>query len=134
MRVWDQLNMWTNDALIGPVALELLRMAQRHGVEAAPMGVPVESPITLSYPAIGDDEEIEQFLRRVSILYQAIDRHMYWRRGVMVTVRAFQAQPDWLEDPVVLSTPAWQAYVAEAEALIDGAVKVMIGRRGDVSA
>ncbi|WP_455233556.1 hypothetical protein [Geopseudomonas aromaticivorans] len=131
MRVWEQLNLWTNDALIGPVALELVSMAQRHGADSAPMGVPVEQPIAFNYPAINDDEKVEQFLRRVSILYQAIDRHMYWHRGIMVTVRPFREQPDWLDDPVALSTPAWEAFVAEAEVLIDGAVKSMIARAAE---
>lgn len=121
MKVWEQLTFWTNDSLIGVVSAELLALARQHGEPSAPQGVPLEQAIPLVYPAISDDHpEIEQLLRRVAIVLQAVDRHPYWHRGVMVINKPFTVVPDWAVDiPGVQIEPNWMRYLEEATAVVE---------------
>lgn len=133
MKVWEQLTYWTNDGLIGQTAGEVLKLARAHGEPAAPTGMPQEQPIPFAFPMMSEeDPEIEQFLRRVGILYQAVDRHLFWHKRVMIVNKPFSVIPDWAEEDLVSGMeidPNWVVFQEAALKVVDAFVDTL-GYRG----
>ncbi len=113
MKTYDQLNVWTNDPLIGQAARQILAIAKKHNNPTAPfMMRPVEYDIPFPYTFIEGNEAKEQIFRRVGVLFASLDVHCYWRDkkqclGVAVNAGDKEAQ-------------RWAAFVEEGiEVILD---------------
>jgi len=130
MKVWQQLSFWTNDVLIGDVAVEILEIAKRHGEPKPPAGMAMEKPIPFTFPVMSDEEpQIEQFLRRVAIVYQAVDLHIYWHKRKMVCTKVFDPIPEWAQGmDNMVPDPNWLKFESEAMEVIDRFVGTLANR------
>ncbi|WP_311061542.1 hypothetical protein [Pseudomonas aeruginosa] len=99
--------MWTNDALIGKTAAQLLDLTKKWNEPVAPTtGGPSNHPIPFSVPTNVEDPEVEQICRRVAILWRALDQHIFWRTQVLVKCE-------------VEGTKDWQGFVADATLVLE---------------
>ncbi|CAI9898751.1 hypothetical protein IPC3_21795 [Pseudomonas aeruginosa] len=106
-RPWTELNMWTNDGLIGKTAAQLLDLAKKWNEPVAPTtGGPSNHPIPFSFTANVEDLEVEQICRRVAILWRALDQHIFWRTQVLVKCE-------------VEGSADWQGFVADATKVLE---------------
>lgn len=107
MKTYETLNLWTNDPWIGPAAAKILEIAKKHKEPVAPWkATPHEFDIPFDYDYDPESEENQQLLRRVGILFSAIDVHCYFRdRKQVVGV---------LQDPGAPDSKAWSQFTEEA--------------------
>lgn len=107
MKTYESLNLWTNDPLIGMAAAKILEIAKKHNEPVAPWkATPHEFDITFDYLYEPESEDNQQLLRRVGILFAAIDIHCYFRdRKQVVGV---------LHEPGTPESQAWSQFTEEA--------------------
>jgi hypothetical protein len=80
VRSYESLSVWTNDPDIGGAAAKILSIAEKLGNPETPMSVrPEEFDIPFDYRYDAEDELQTQLLRRVAVLFAAVDVHCYWR-------------------------------------------------------
>lgn len=107
MKTYESLALWTNDPLIGIAAEKILDIAKKHGCPSAPWkATPHEFDIPFDYHYDVENEANQALLRRVGVLFAAIDVHCYFRdRKQVVGV---------LHEPGAPESQAWSKFVEEA--------------------
>lgn len=107
MRTYEPLALWTNDPLIGTAAAKILEIARKHNNPVTPWrATPHEFAIPFEYRYDADDDKQQQLLRRVGVLFSALDIHCYFRdRRQSVGV---------LSDPAAAESKAWSSFTEEA--------------------
>ncbi len=107
MKTYESLSLWTNDPLIGPAAEKILEIAKKHNGPVAPWkAIPHEFDIPFDYRFDPEDDDNQQLLRRIGVLFAAIDVHCYFRdRKQVVGV---------LQEPGAPESLAWSRFTEEA--------------------